>query len=331
MSEPLVLALPSKGRLKEQAEAWLADCGLTVRSVGGARGYAARIDGLDDVVVRFSSAADIATSLAGGDAHLGVTGEDLLREQGEPTEVGVLLLVPLGFGRADLVVAAPQSWIDVETMADVDDVAHLYLARTGCRLRVATKYTLQTRGFFARHGIADYRLAESGGATEGAPAAGAAELVVDITTSGATLAANFLKPLSDGVILRSQAHLAASLTAVWDLSRLAAARSLLRVVEARDRGQSNLRLSWPPAQDAMAREVSATFGATDESGLLTPRQSLFAAAEALALAGVGPVSVARPEYVFDAASPAYAALELAVGQTPPRAQPRLAADAKLGD
>ena len=209
VSEPLVLALPSKGRLKEQAEAWLADCGLGVRSVGGARGYAARIEGLNDVLVRFSSAADIAAALAGGDVHLGVSGEDLLREQGEPGDVGLLLLAPLGFGRADLVVAAPQSWIDVETMADVDDVAHLYLARTGRRLRIATKYMLQTRAFFARHGIADYRLAESGGATEGAPAAGAAELVVDITTSGATLSANFLKPLSDGVILRSQAHLAA--------------------------------------------------------------------------------------------------------------------------
>src|SRR5277367_3968966 len=127
-----------------------------------------------------------------------------------------MLLRALGFGQADLVVAAPKSWIDVDTMADVDEVAHLYLARTGRRLRVATKYLVQARAFFARHGIADYRLVESGGATEGAPAAGLAELIVDITSSGDTLAANSLKVLDDGVILRSQAHLAASPRADWD-------------------------------------------------------------------------------------------------------------------
>ena len=110
-------------------------------------------------------------------------------------------------------VAAPKSWLDVETMADLEEVAHDYLARTGRRMRVATKYLAQTRAFFARHGVADYRIVESGGATEGAPAAGAAELVVDITTTGATLAANGLKILADGVILKSQAQLAAALTA----------------------------------------------------------------------------------------------------------------------
>jgi hypothetical protein len=132
----------------------------------------------------------------------------------------------LGFGRADLVVAAPKSWIDVTTMADVDEVAHLFLARTGRRLRVATKYLTQTRAFFARHGIIDYRIVESGGATEGAPAAGAAELITDITTTGATLAANGLKVLADGLILSSQAQLAASLAADWDAARLGAARRL---------------------------------------------------------------------------------------------------------
>src|SRR5690606_19767600 len=107
-----------------------------------------------------------------GEVHIGVTGEDLLREQGDVVGTKVMLLRALGFGRADLVVAAPQSWIDVDGMADVEEVAHLYLARTGQRLRVATKYMAQTRAFFARHGIADYRIVESLGATEGAPAAG---------------------------------------------------------------------------------------------------------------------------------------------------------------
>ena len=139
----------------------------------------------------------------------------------------------LGFGRADLVVAVPKSWLDVDTMADLEDVAHEVLSRTGRRMRVATKYLVQTRGFFARHGVVDYRLTESNGATEGAPAAGAAELVVDITTTGATLAANGLKILADGVILKSEAQLSASLKAGWSESQLKAAESLLRIVEAR--------------------------------------------------------------------------------------------------
>ena len=142
----------------------------------------------------------------------------------------MLLLRALGFGRADLVVATPKSWLDVEAMADLEEVAHDYLARTGRRMRVATKYLAQTRAFFARYGVADYRIIESGGATEGAPAAGSAELVVDITTTGSTLAANGLKVLADGVILKSQAQLAASLKAEWSSTALAAAERLLRIV-----------------------------------------------------------------------------------------------------
>ena len=233
MTGSLILAIPSKGRLKEQVDGWLADCGLRARPIGGARGYAAELEGLPQVIVRLASAGDIAASLAAGDIHLGVTGEDLLAELGAVAGAQVVLLNALGFGRANLVVAAPKSWIDVNTMSDVDDVAHAYLARTGRRLRVATKYVVQTRAFFARHGIVDYRLVESGGATEGAPAAGLAELIVDITSTGDTLAANGLKVLEDGVILRSEAHLAASPRAEWDAASVSAAGRLLGIVEAR--------------------------------------------------------------------------------------------------
>ncbi|HWE99801.1 MAG TPA: ATP phosphoribosyltransferase [Caulobacteraceae bacterium] len=315
MSQPLILATPSKGRLKEQAEGWLADCGLPLKGGGSARGYLAQIAGLDEVQVRLASAADIATGLASGEVHLGVTGEDLLREFGDLGAVGVVLLNPLGFGRADLVVAAPQSWVDVETMADVDDVAHAYLARTGRRLRVATKYLVQTRAFFARHGIVDYRLTESGGATEGAPAAGAAELVVDITTSGATLTANHLKPLSDGVILRSQAHLAASVRADWDAERFAYAARLLAILEARARAKELVSLSWPPGQQAQAVTALSPWAEPwpEGAGCLAPRSALFAATAALAAAGVGPVNVTRPDYVFEAESPAARTLAAKLG------------------
>ncbi len=304
MTSPLIIAIPSKGRLKEQVDEWLADCGLVLRTAGGARGYAATLDGMDDVQVRLASASDIAAALTAGEIHLGVTGEDLLREAGDGPGQAVMLLQALGFGRADLVVAAPKSWVDVETMADVDDVAHLYLARTGRRLRVATKYLVQTRAFFAHHGIADYRLAESGGATEGAPAAGAAELVVDITTTGATLAANGLKILSDGLILKSQAHLAAALGAAWDEAHLASCRRLLSIFEARARGKSVVSLSWPAVQDAQARACAARFarsGADSRAhGVLIDRARLFTATAALMAEGLGPITVERPAYVFDA-------------------------------
>jgi len=223
MSQPLIVAVPSKGRLKEQVEAWLSDCGLSLSVSGGSRGYMAELKGVPGVQVRLLSAGDIAEALDAGEVQLGITGEDLLRERGGDVDARILLLRALGFGRADLVVAVPKSWLDVETMADLEEVGHELVARTGRRMRVATKYLVQTRTFFARHGVADYRITESGGATEGAPAAGSAELVVDITTTGATLVANGLKILSDGVILKSQAHLTASLRADWSGGQLAVA------------------------------------------------------------------------------------------------------------
>lgn len=311
MTAPLILALPSKGRLKEQVDDWLADCGLPLLTAGGERGYAARLDGLPDIEVRLTATAEIATAVFNGEVHLGVTGEDLLRELSHDLDERVTLVQALGLGRADLVVAAPKSWIDVETMADVDEVAHLYLARTGRRLRVATKYLTLTRAFFARHGISEYRIVESGGATEGAPAAGAAELVADITTTGATLAANGLKVLADGLILSSQAQLAASLRADWDAPRIAAAQRLARILEARARARQTATLNWPPECDAAAGQALAPFRGVDRpagAGLLVDQGDVFAITAALADAGVGPVTVSGPAYVFQATSPAIDAL-----------------------
>lgn len=303
---PMIFAIPSKGRLKDQVEAWLADCGFKLEMTGGARGYSAELGGLPGVSVRLLSAGDIAAGLDSGDLHLGVTGEDLLRERGDDMDSRVMLLRALGFGRADLVVTAPKSWLDVDTMADVDEVGHLHLAKTGRRLRVATKYVTQTRAFFARHGVADYRIVESSGATEGAPAAGAAELVVDITTTGATLAANGLKILSDGVILKSQAQLTASLIAAWSPEQLGALRRLLSVVEAKGRAGGLATLVWPAEQDAAGQSAVAAFvakgGSRRANGALLATGDLFDAAAALAAAGVEPVTVSRPDYVFESRS-----------------------------
>jgi len=303
MTGPLIIAVPSKGRLKEQVEAWLADSGLPLQASGGSRGYLAALKGVENAQVRLLSAGDIAEALDAGDVHLGITGEDLLRERGQDLTGRVLLLRALGFGRADLVVAAPKSWLDVETMADVEEVAHDYLARTGRRMRVATKYLVQTRAFFARHGVVDYRIAESSGATEGAPASGAAELVVDITTTGATLAANGLKVISDGLILRSQAQLAASLRAEWTQQQLGAAERLLRAVEARATALRSATLIWPPGNPAAEEQVVGGLvdaGATRRpNGLLVDVDAMAAAAGRLTAAGLGPVTAARPDFVFE--------------------------------
>jgi ATP phosphoribosyltransferase len=299
----LVVAVPSKGRLKEQVEAWLADCGAPLQVSGGARGYLAALKGLPDVQVRLLSAGDIAEALDAGEVHLGVTGEDLLRERGPDVEGRMVLLRPLGFGRADLVVAAPKSWLDVETMSDLEEVAHDYLARTGRRMRVATKYLVQTRTFFARHGVVDYRITESGGATEGAPATGAAELVVDITTTGATLTANGLKVLADGLILRSQAQLAGSLRASWSPRALAAAERLLRLVEGRAAALTSATLIWPAGDSAAERsaveQLVAAGASRRPNGLLIEAAGAPSAAAALTAAGVGPVTVSSPEFVFE--------------------------------
>jgi ATP phosphoribosyltransferase len=315
--DPLIMALPSKGRLKEQAEAWLADCGYTMQASGGARGYRASIDKLPQVQVQLLSASDIAAAVDAGEVHLGVTGEDLLRERSEAIDARVMLLRALGFGRADVIVAAPKSWIDVDTMADVEEVAAAYLARTGRRLRVATKYLVLTRAFFSRHGIADYRIVESGGATEGAPAAGAAELVVDITTTGATLAANNLKILGDGVILKSEAQLAASLKAPWSRAQTQVVRGFLRTVEARARAKGLAAVTWPAEQDDQAQAPTQPFldkGSTRRAqGMLTPMSQLFDAANALAAAGIGPAAASRPDYVFEPDCGAVDALEARLG------------------
>jgi ATP phosphoribosyltransferase len=231
----LILGLPSKGRLQVQASKYFTDTGLKLKKASGARGYRATIENMAGIEVKLLSAADIASALDDGEIHLGITGEDLLRNTIAKFEKKVTLLQPLGFGFADVVVAVPQAWIDVSTMTDLDDVCTAFHLRHHKRLRVATKYTLLTRSFFAAHGLADYRIVESLGATEGAPASGTAEAIVDITTTGATLAANELKTLDDGTILKSQAQLAASLKARWSPDTLKAAEKLTARIAARGR------------------------------------------------------------------------------------------------
>ncbi|MFK7944143.1 MAG: ATP phosphoribosyltransferase [Paracoccaceae bacterium] len=211
----LILGLPSKGRLQADTIAWFAARGIDIARTGGDREYAAAATGLDGLDVVMLSAGEIPRELAAGRIHLGVTGEDLIQERIPDHSQTVRLLAHLGFGHADLIVAVPDFWVDVESMHDLDEVAHEIRARHGQPLRVATKYHNLVRAFFRRHGVADYRLVDSQGATEAAPKNLAAEVIADITSSGETLRANHLRQLDDGLILQSQAVLVASAPAPW--------------------------------------------------------------------------------------------------------------------
>ena len=226
----LTLAIPSKGRLMEAAAELLATAGFAIERLGADRGYRGRLAGIGNIEVAFLSASEIARNLRDGKIDLGITGEDLLRETIPPDDPSTDILVRLGFGPASVVVAVPECWLDVAAMADLDEVSESFYERHGRRLRVATKYHNLTRRFFAGKGVTGYRIVDSPGATEGAPAAGIAEIIVDITSTGSTLAANHLKVLDDGVILRSSAVLAASPAAVAD-PRAALLQERLKLAE----------------------------------------------------------------------------------------------------
>jgi ATP phosphoribosyltransferase len=313
LRDTLVLAVPSKGRLQENAAAFFRRAGLDLAQGRGVRDYRGRLAGVEAVEVLFLSASEIAGRLAAGTVHLGVTGEDLVRETLPEADAQVALLTPLGFGQATVVVAVPQAWIDVRTMADLDEVASEMRVRHGRRMRIATKYVNLTRRYLGLHGVADYRIVESLGATEGAPAAGTAEIVVDITTTGATLAANALKVLDDGVILRSEANLVASLAAPWSAGARAAVRTVLDRIAAEERARTTREvragvpeggLDLPALADRF--EASLPYGppaAGAEAVLRCPAGAAFALADALVAGGARGVTVRRVDYAFEAGNP----------------------------
>jgi ATP phosphoribosyltransferase len=312
----LIIAVPAKGRLQENAEAFFKRAGLPLVKPRGARDYRGAVIGVDEIEVAYLSAAEIAAQLAQGAVHLGITGEDLVREMMPRADDKVVLLDGLGFGFANVVVAVPQAWIDVRSMADLDDVATAFRIKHDRRMRVATKYINLTRGFFDRHGVIDYRIVESTGATEGAPAAGTAELIVDITTTGTTLAANALKVIDDGTILRSQANLVAARGADWNVRARETVRLMLdRIVShTRARAFREVRTRHKGFDEtllATAKErfgVVAPYGGPTSSGMMTlhcPPAEVHALATFLREHGAETVVVAELDYVFARDNPLF--------------------------
>ena len=319
----LVIAVPAKGRLQDNAEAFFARAGLKLVQPRGAREYRGSMEGYEGIEVAYLSAAEITQQLGQGAVHLGITGEDLVREMIPEADAKVVLIEGLGFGHANVVVAVPQAWIDVRNMADLDDVATAFRHKRDRRMRVATKYVNLTRDFFAGHGVADYRIVESSGATEGAPAAGTAELIVDITSTGATLAANGLKVIEDGTILRSQANLVAARGATWSARVRMTARIVLDRIAARLRAREfrEVRTRFAGCDDklmAAARQrfgIATPFGGPTSSGMLTlhcPPREIHALASFLRDHGAQSVVIADIDYVFTAENALYERLEAAL-------------------
>lgn len=211
----LKIGVPSKGRLMEKTFDWFGQRGIAMRQTGNDREYSGAVDGIDGVELVLLSAGEIPRELSAGRIHLGVTGSDLVRDKLADWPAQVAELAPLGFGHADLVLAVPVAWIDVDTLDDLDAAAAAFRAAHGHRLRIATKYHRLVRDFLTKNGVADYQLVDSQGATEGTVKNLTAEAIADITSTGETLRANHLKILSDGLIHQSQAVLFLARAADW--------------------------------------------------------------------------------------------------------------------
>ena len=210
------LGVPSKGRLMEKTFDWFGDRGVRLARAGSDREYAGLVEGIENVSLVLLSAGEIPRELAAGRIHLGVTGTDLVREKLVQWDQKVEPMAEMGFGHADLIIAVPRAWVDVDTLDDLDGAAAAFRARHGFRLRIATKYHRLVRDYLNTGGVADYRLVDSQGATEGTVANLTAEAVADITSSGETLRANHLKILSEEPVLRSQATLFRSRVAMLE-------------------------------------------------------------------------------------------------------------------
>ena len=321
MANPvLTIGIPSKGRLQENAFAFFARAGLPIVQPRGARDYRGTVTGMPSIEIAFLSASEIAGELARGGVHFGVTGADLIEESLPDPASKVEMLAPLGFGYANVVVAVPEAWIDVHEMADIEDVAANFRSKQGRRLRVATKYVNLTRRFFKKHGIADYRIVESLGATEGAPAAGTAEIIVDITTTGSTLAANALKVLDDGTMLKSEATLVASRNADWSREAQELARQVLARIHAEEEARTRRELrayvdgSLTDLMRAaiLARKSEILLDGQGVITLLAPKSEVAGLSDDLIAHGARRVLVSAPDYAFGVENPLFDQLLLAI-------------------
>ncbi|MAV56396.1 MAG: ATP phosphoribosyltransferase [Candidatus Pelagibacter sp.] len=205
MKNLITIGLPSKGRLKENSINFFEKNNLKPSSNGGERNYFAQINNMPNIQVIYLHAKEIIQRLADGTLDIGISGLDLLMESQIYLKKKIEVKKKLNFGFAKVVIAIPDEWIDVQTVADLEEVSFDFRAKKNTRLRVATKYPNLTNNFLFSKGITQYKLVSSLGATETYPFIGSSEIITDITSTGKTLQDNNLRILKDGMILESQA------------------------------------------------------------------------------------------------------------------------------
>ena len=199
------IGLPSKGRLRDDSINFFQSKNLKVVNAFGDRNYFFSIEKNNEVEGIFLHAREIIERINDGTLDMGISGLDLLKEFPEVYSENVKTFQKLDFGFADLVVAAPKDWLDVQNMADLEEVSFDFREKYARRMRVATKYPNLTENFFLSKGVSQFRVVPSLGATESYPFTGSAELITDITSTGSTLKANNLRIINDGSILKSSA------------------------------------------------------------------------------------------------------------------------------
>ena len=207
MRNLITIGLPSKGRLKDKSVNYLKERGFKILKSFKERNYFAKIENKPNFSVIFLHAKEIIQRLGDGTLDVGISGLDLLKESEKNLQSKINVEKRLNFGEADLVLAIPDNWIDVQTVADLEEVAFDIRSKRNRRLRVATKYPNLTKNFLFSKGVTQFKLVTSLGATETYPFIGSSEIISDITSSGKTLRDNELRVLKDGIILNSKACL----------------------------------------------------------------------------------------------------------------------------
>ena len=328
----IVFAIPSKGSLYEGTLEFLSDAGLPVK-YGSQRQYTARLGGIEGISVLFQRAEEVPLKVATGAADIGLTGEDLFREQALHSGKLVLVLRALGYGHARLVVAVPTTWIDVSSIEDLAEVAMAFRLKHGRTLRMATKFPNLAREFLAGHGIVDYAIVESLGATESAPSSGAADLVIDLTSSGKTLTDNHLKTIKNGTVISSEACLIGNKRlAALEETQLERLETFLDIIESHLRGKDTFNLQtvvhrsklndlgrltqqWRVGYSLSMESLASGASAADASVVIRmtcPRSNLHQLIRRLRQCGAEEIIVTRPEYVFQAQSESFQQLRRAL-------------------
>lgn len=337
----LRLALPSKGRMEEPTLAFLRECGLQVRRPNP-RQYTASLRGYPNVEVLFQRARDVYWQIEQGNADAGIMGYDVLCEQRREGDQVIMLYDDLGYSRCDLVLALPQSWLDVTSVTDLADLAQSFHER-GRDLRVATEFTNLVRRFLLRRGIPYFNLVTAQGALEIAPSLGYADLIADITESGTTLRDNHLKTIAGGTILNSRACLIANARALKaDPAKLEAVRAILELIEGHLRARNQYSITANVRADSPETLARYVLSEPDLAGIQGPtiarvysksepddwyavtivasEDRLLQVLQHLRRAGGSGVSVIPSTYIFSSACESFERLcrTLSLGASPPR-------------